>query len=38
MDDFKSYSVIPPELRPLVPLDGGGRFANIRFKMIYTNV
>ena len=26
MDDFNSIPVIPPELRPLVPLDGG-RFA-----------
>ena len=23
MDDFNSVPVIPPELRPLVPLDGG---------------
>ena len=31
MDDFRVLPVIPPELRPLVPLDGG-RFATSDLK------
>ena len=37
VDDCESCSVIPPELRPLVPLDGG-TIRNLRFEMICTVV
>ena len=37
MDDFNSVPVIPPELRPLVPLDGG-RFATSDLNDLYRRV
>ena len=37
MDDFTSVPVIPPELRPLVPLDGG-RFATSDLNDLYRRV
>ena len=37
MDDFNNKKVIPPELRPLVPLDGG-RFATSDLNDLYRRV
>ena len=37
MDDINSVPVIPPELRPLVPLDGG-RFATSDLNDLYRRV
>ena len=37
MDDYKAVPVIPPELRPLVPLDGG-RFATSDLNDLYRRV
>jgi DNA-directed RNA polymerase subunit beta' len=37
MDDFNISSSIPPELRPLVPLDGG-RFASSDLNDLYRRV
>ena len=37
MDDCKIIPVIPPELRPLVPLDGG-RFATSDLNDLYRRV
>ena len=37
MDDHECYPVIPPELRPLVPLDGG-RFATSDLNDLYRRV
>jgi DNA-directed RNA polymerase subunit beta' len=37
MDDYADYPVIPPELRPLVPLDGG-RFATSDLNDLYRRV
>ena len=37
MDDVKAVPVIPPELRPLVPLDGG-RFATSDLNDLYRRV
>ena len=37
MDDFNNSTVIPPELRPLVPLDGG-RFATSDLNDLYRRV
>jgi len=37
VDDSKSTSVLPPELRPLVPLDGG-RFATSDLNDLYRRV
>ena len=37
MDDSTSVPVIPPELRPLVPLDGG-RFATSDLNDLYRRV
>ena len=37
MDDIEDYPVIPPELRPLVPLDGG-RFATSDLNDLYRRV
>jgi len=37
VDDFRSDSVIPPDLRPLVPLDGG-RFATSDLNDLYRRV
>ena len=37
MDDYENHSVIPPELRPLVPLDGG-RFATSDLNDLYRRV
>ena len=37
MDDLTSVPVIPPELRPLVPLDGG-RFATSDLNDLYRRV
>ena len=37
MDDFDTVPVIPPELRPLVPLDGG-RFATSDLNDLYRRV
>jgi DNA-directed RNA polymerase subunit beta' len=34
LDDYESGPVIPPELRPLVPLDGG-RFATSDLNDLY---
>ena len=37
MDDAFSYSVLPPDLRPLVPLDGG-RFMTSDLNDLYRRV
>ena len=37
MDDFGSLPVLPPDLRPLVPLDGG-RFATSDLNDLYRRV
>jgi DNA-directed RNA polymerase subunit beta' len=37
VDDYESGTVIPPELRPLVPLDGG-RFATSDLNDLYRRV
>jgi hypothetical protein len=37
LDDSGCDSVIPPELRPLVPLDGG-RFCHLRLNDLYRRV
>ncbi len=37
MDDFICFTCIPPDLRPLVPLDGG-RFATSDLNDLYRRV
>ena len=37
MDDFDGLPVLPPDLRPLVPLDGG-RFATSDLNDLYRRV